>query len=167
MAIQAQTCRPRELTGRMVLVYLLAFFGVVFAVNFFMAHEAISTFGGVATESSYQAGLAFKAQEDAAHAQDARHWQVGGQITRAADGKVSLAINVADQAGAAPAHLVATARLVHPTDAQFDRSITLAEVSPGRFAGTTEAKDGQWDLVLELAKGSDRLFRSKNRVVLR
>jgi nitrogen fixation protein FixH len=158
--------RPRELTGRMVLIYLLAFFGAVFAVNAVLVHEATSTFGGVETESSYKAGLAFMAEENAAHAQDARGWRVTGHIARAAGGLVSLAIAVADPSGAPPAHLVAAARLVHPTDARFDRALTLAEVSPGHYAGTTEARDGQWDLVLELAQGEERMFRSKSRVVL-
>ncbi len=171
MTIRAQTPAPippkvRELTGRRVLFYLVAFFGVVFAVNAVMVHEATSTFGGVETESSYKAGLAFKAEEDAAHAQDARHWRVGGHIARDKAGEVTLEISAADPTGAVPAKLAATARLVHPTDARFDRPLTLAQVSPGHFRGTTDAPEGQWDLVLELRQGGDRLFRSKSRIVL-
>ena len=58
--------RPRELTGRAVLLILLAFFGVVIAVNLIMARYAVSTFAGVETESSYKAGLAFTAEHRAA-----------------------------------------------------------------------------------------------------
>ena len=50
---------PREVTGRMVLVCLVAFFAVVAGVNAVMIRAAVSTFGGVETESAYQAGLAF------------------------------------------------------------------------------------------------------------
>ena len=51
---------PRQLTGRMVLLCLLGFFGVVFGVNGILIHEALSTFGGVDTESAYQAGRKFE-----------------------------------------------------------------------------------------------------------
>src|SRR4028119_1468477 len=63
---------PRILTGRMVLYYFIAFFGVVFAMNFFMVRVAISSFSGVETESAYKAGLSFKNDLAAAHAPDAR-----------------------------------------------------------------------------------------------
>ena len=68
----------RPLTGRAVLAMLLGFFGLVIAVNLVMVRAAISTFGGVDTPSSYQAGLAFKAEEAAVAAQDAR----AGRSTR-------------------------------------------------------------------------------------
>ncbi len=166
-ATSKTSARSRELTGRMVLVYLLAFFGVVFVVNGIMVHMATSTFAGLATESSYKAGLAFKAEEDAAQAQDARHWHVAGHIARGTNGEVSLRIDVVNRDGAAPARrLAAQARLVHPTDARFDREIALAQTGAGRFAGTADAQAGQWDLVLELRNGSERLFRSRNRIVL-
>lgn len=158
--------RPRELTGRMVLAYLLSFFAVVFAVNFYMAHVAIATFTGVQTESSYEAGLAFEAQEEAARAQDARHWKVEGHLARSAAGEVTLQLAVADKNGVAPAHLTAAVRLVHPTQAEFDQAMTLAQVAPGHFVGTGDARAGQWDLVLELNQGAERVFRSKNRVIL-
>ena len=35
---------PRQLTGRMVLAMIVAFFAVIIGVNGFMAHEALSTF---------------------------------------------------------------------------------------------------------------------------
>ena len=62
----------RQLTGRTVLVWLVAFFGVVFAVNAVMIHAAISTFGGVETASSYKAGLAFEQEVEAGAARRTR-----------------------------------------------------------------------------------------------
>ena len=51
--------KPCELTGKHVLLCLLGFFGVVFAVNAVLVKAATSTFGGVETSSSYKAGLMF------------------------------------------------------------------------------------------------------------
>ena len=61
---------------------LVAFFGLVMVVNVVMVKAAISTFGGVDTQSSYQAGLAFKAEEAAAAAQNARDWPVDATLER-------------------------------------------------------------------------------------
>src|SRR5918993_1523470 len=73
---------PRILTGRMVLFYFIAFFGVIFAMNFYMVRVALSSFSGVETESAYKAGLSFKNDVAAAHAQDARHWAVEASLQR-------------------------------------------------------------------------------------
>src|SRR5262245_30122302 len=65
-----------QVTGRMVLAALLGFFGLVAGVNAAMIYAAVSTFGGVETESSYRAGLAFAREAATVAAQDARHWSV-------------------------------------------------------------------------------------------
>ena len=44
----------------MVLGFMIAFFAIIVGVNVFMAHAAISTFGGVETASSYHAGQMFE-----------------------------------------------------------------------------------------------------------
>ena len=68
-----RTKRPAaRLTGRMVLLCLVGFFGVVFGVNGILVHEALSTFGGVDTDSAYQAGRMFEQDVAMAKAQDAR-----------------------------------------------------------------------------------------------
>src|SRR3954468_20640724 len=50
---------PKQVTGRIVFSCFASFFAVVAAVNAVMVWAAVRTFGGVETESSYQAGLAF------------------------------------------------------------------------------------------------------------
>src|SRR5262249_61393294 len=67
----------RELTGRTVFVCLVGFFAVVAAANAVMIRAAVSTFGGLETESSYQAGLVFAREEAQARSQDALHWRGG------------------------------------------------------------------------------------------
>jgi nitrogen fixation protein FixH len=58
---------PKEVTGRMVLLCLIGFFFVVVGINAVMVRVAVSTFGGVETDSSYKAGLAFAKEAQAAH----------------------------------------------------------------------------------------------------
>lgn len=156
---------PRELTGRAVLMIILAFFGVVISVNVVMARFAVSTFGGVETESSYKAGLAFRSEEEAAAQQATRGWKVEADVESQGEERHVMLI-VRDATGKPLNGLEVTARLFHPTDARGDVALVLAAVGNGRYKGTATAHAGQWDMMLDLAQGGQRLFRSKNRVQL-
>jgi nitrogen fixation protein FixH len=160
--------RPqRELTGRFVLFCFLGFFFVVGAVNFVLIRAATSTFGGLETENAYQAGLAFNNELAAARAQDSRHWKVTGSVNRNRRGEAVVEIEVADQAGAPPIGLVAIMRLAHPTDSRFDHAVAITEANNARFRGVADAAPGQWDLVVDLMRDGERVFRSKSRIMLR
>lgn len=158
--------RRREVTGRAVLVCLVAFFAAVAGANAVMIGAALSTFGGVETESAYQAGLAFARETAAVAAQDALNWQVKANVSPAAD--ATLVEIVASDAGGRPlTGLRASARLAHPTDKRADHIVDLRETAPGRFQGTAGAAVGQWALEIELSRAGARMFRSRNRVFLR
>jgi nitrogen fixation protein FixH len=167
VSIEGDGCRAKEVTGRAVLVWLVAFFGIIAAVNVVMIRAAVSTYGGLETESSYQAGLAFARESADARAQDTLHWRVDARLSPARDGTTTLVIDARDADGHPLRGLAATARLVHPADQRDDHAVPLQEIQPGEFRGAAAAAAGQWDLVLELARDGNRVFRSKNRVVLR
>jgi nitrogen fixation protein FixH len=158
--------QPRELTGRIVLTWLVGFFAVVFAVNGVMAVAAISTFSGLDSDSPYQAGLAFDAEIAAARAQKALHWQVQATVARTEEGATRIEISAHDPDGVPLPGLGATASLVHPTDRRLDRDLALSEDAPGHFRGVTGPAVGQWDVVIDLSRDGARLFQSKNRVTL-
>src|SRR5262245_54035514 len=158
--------RPREVTGRMVLVSLVAFFAVVAGVNAVMIRFAVSTFGGVETQNSYQAGLAFGRELAAVKAQDALHWQVRGRAS-AADDATLVEVSAQDAADRPLAGLQASARLAHPTDRRLDHVVPLFEVGAGKFQGKTAPVAGQWMLVIELSREGERQFRSTNRMFVR
>jgi nitrogen fixation protein FixH len=157
---------PRRLTGWMVLIYLLAFFGLVTGVNGVMIYEALSTMRGVDTESAYQAGRMFEQDVAMIKAQDARHWQVEARLKSAPDG-TNLGLVARDEAGHVVTGMTAAARFERPTDRGLDRGIALTEESPGQYHGKTELIPGQWDLVIEISRQGQQLFRSRNRVVLK
>jgi nitrogen fixation protein FixH len=158
--------QPRELTGRIVLTWLVGFFAVVFAVNGVMAVAAISTFSGLDSDSPYQAGLAFDEEIAAARAQKALHWQVQATVARTEEGATRIEISAHDPDGVPLPGLGATASLVHPTDRRLDRDLALSEDAPGHFRGVTGPAVGQWDVVIDLSRDGARLFQSKNRVTL-
>src|SRR5262245_23816469 len=165
-SFQGDGCRAKEVTGRTVLVWLVAFFAIVALVNVAMIRAAVSTYGGVETESSYQAGLAFARESADARAQNALHWRVDARLSPVRGGATDIVIDARAADGRPLAGLAATARLVHPADQRDDHVMALRATGPGEFRGVTSAAAGQWDLVIELARGEARVFRSKNRVLL-
>jgi nitrogen fixation protein FixH len=158
---------PRRLTGRMVLFCLLGFFGVVFGVNGILIHEALSTFGGVDTDSAYQAGQMFEHDVAMAKAQDALQWRVEAKVTPMPDGARRVDVVARDAAGRPVRGMTLSAVFERPIDRRLDRGVTVTEDAPGRFHGSAEIAPGQWDLVIELSRQGDRQFRSRNRVVLK
>jgi nitrogen fixation protein FixH len=149
----------------MVLVALVGFFGFVMLVNIVMVHAAITTFGGVDTPSSYQAGLAFRAEEDAALAQAARNWQVDARIAPTAEG-AALYFDVRNTAGRPVTGVDVAARLTHPVDQRRDIAVVVSETGAGIYSGRVAADPGQWTLDLEIARAGERLFRSRNRITI-
>jgi nitrogen fixation protein FixH len=166
-APHAKQKQARILTGRAVLLWLIGFFVVVFAVNAVLVRAAISTFGGVETTSSYKAGLQFGHEVAVAERQDSLHWQVSGTLTRDGAGQAVLDVTARDAQNAPLADLTADARLAHPTDERLDHVSPIRPLTAGVFQGSAQAQPGQWDLIVDLYRGDKRVFRSRSRVSLR
>lgn len=158
---------PRPLTGRKVLLMLLAFFGVVIGVNMIMIRLAVSTLPGTDVDSAYSASLAYENEIAAAHDQDARDWKIDAHIQRASDGGATLQVEARDKHGRPMSGLKFQGRFERPTDRRADQPVAFAETGIGIYRGSaTTIAPGQWDLVLEGVAAGRRMFLSKNRVLL-
>jgi len=158
---------PKPLTGRKVLFMLVAFFGVVIAVNMVMMKLAILTLPGTDVDSAYSASLAYENEIAAAHDQDARNWKVDAHIQRSADGGATLQVEARDNSGKPMTGLKFHGRFERPTDRRADQPVTLAETGNGIYRGSASLiAPGQWDLVLEGDAAGRRMFLSRNRVLL-
>jgi nitrogen fixation protein FixH len=76
-------------------------------------------------------------------------------------------VTVRDASGRLLSGLAAIVRFHHPTDRRADVMQEVREIAPGRFAGSAVPAAGQWDLVIELLRGGERVFLSKSRVVIK
>ena len=162
---QAQPSRP--ITGRMVFFMMVAFFGVVIGVNVIMMRLAIQTLPGTEVDSAYSASLAYQKEIATAQAQSSRNWKVEAHVERSGQGGATLQVEARDNLGRPMSGLKFQGRFERPTDRRADHAISLAEVGIGIYRGNAEAiAPGQWDLVVEGAAGGQRLFLSKNRVLL-
>lgn len=158
---------PKPVTGRAVLCWLLAFFGVVIGVNAVMMALAISTMPGLETEKPYQAGIGYNAEIAAARAQEARRWKIVSHIDRNADGHVFVKVDARERDDTPLTRLGLTLRFARPTDQRSDRIIALKEHESGSYSGeAADVSSGVWDVELEADRGPERMFRSRNRVTL-
>jgi len=158
---------PKPLTGRMVLLVLVAFFGVVFGVNGLLMKLAIQTLPGTEVDSAYSASLAYEKEIAAARDQDARAWKVSAHVQRAPDGGATVQVEARDNKGMPMAGLTFQGRFERPTDRRADQPVGLTDVGGGIYRGSAALiAPGQWDLVLEGDAAGQRMFLSKNRVLL-
>ena len=158
---------PRAVTGRMVFAMMVAFFATVIGVNLVMVRLAIQTLPGTEVDSAYSASLAYEKEIATARAQSARNWKVDAHVERSGQGGATLRVEARDREGRPMSGMAFKGRFERPTDRRADRLVALAEVSAGIYRGNADAiAAGQWDLVLEGELDGERLFLSKNRVVL-
>lgn len=143
------------LTGRHVLIAILAFFGVIFAVNGVMTYFALSTFSGLAVDDAYRKGLRYNQQIAAADAQTAKGWQ--GELAYH-DGPGVLRLVLVDRAELPLRDLRVEGVLGRPASAQEDRAIAFVQTTPGVYeASVGLLPGGQWSARLSAYQGSEAM----------
>lgn len=143
----------RPFTGRHMAAILVAGFGVVIAVNLFMARLAVTTFGGVVVENSYVASQEFNTWLDAADKAKALGWEP--RATRASDGRVTIAFT---GPSSLPSELSAVAR--HPLGRLPDARLSFTRTGPGKFISNGKLPEGRWTLRLE-GRGDTSTWRGE------
>lgn len=156
------------LKGGHVLAIILTFFGIVIGVNVIMMTLAVRTLPGTDEDSPYRASLAYEGEIHAAAAQDRRAWRVEAHVTRDTDGHAVLRVEARDRDGTPLEGVAFSGRLERPADKRGDRVVALTGGGAGIYRGAVaDIAAGQWDLVLEGERGSERVFLSRNRIVLK
>jgi len=131
----------KEITGRTVLIGMVAFFGLIVAVNMVFVYFALDSWPGLSTEKAYEKGLAYNDKLAAAEAQAAKGWT--SRITIAADGRVS--VRLADAGGTGIDGLSVGLHLKRPTREGIDRQLSLIQAEPGLYEGRVEnLPGGRW-----------------------
>ena len=162
-ATEEQDRPGRKLTGRKVLVILLAFFGVIATVDAIMIYFAKTTFRGLDGDRPYEAGLSFNRDLEAAREQEKLGWTVDMGVEAGSTGARVVA-RPRDKSGQAISGLSVRVRFRHPTDRGRDSIVPMPETSQGVYSGPVSASSGSWLIDLEMEKGGKVVFRSKNRV---
>ena len=141
-------------TGRHMAAILVAFFGVVIAVNITMAVFAGSTFGGLVVENSYVASQRFNGWLEKARQEEALGWTIG--LKRAAAGRLE-----ADLAGNGQA--IAAARIAilarHPLGQLPERKLGFRALGNGRYESVEPLPAGRWILHVEASADGQAIHR--------
>lgn len=138
-----------KLTGRDVLLWLIAFFGLIIAVNAYFITLSVTTFRGEDEQKPYLQGIEYN-QTLARHAKQAKlDWKASMSATRLASGVVRVAVIVADAQDRPQTQLKLAGELRHPSDETRDHAIMLRESGKGRYiADIRGVAPGAWDVIV-------------------
>lgn len=134
--------KRQAFTGRHMTGILVAFFGVVIAVNVLNARYASATFGGEVVENSYVASQDFNRWLDEAKNEKALGWDE--VTTWRPDGRLVVAVK------GAPANVGVAGMARHPLGRLPDRSIAFEPIGGGRFLSRQALPDERWQIRLTL-----------------
>ena len=158
----------KELTGKHVLFLLIAFFGIIFAVNARLIYLSQSSWTGLETHDAYRKGLKYNQQLSSLEAQNTRGWTMSILQEKNPDGGVKITANPKDKNGKILSGLSLSVELKRPTNEGIDRKFSLKETGLGEYKGQSEKISlGKWYLFVTAIRDKEVLYRSKNVLYLK
>lgn len=140
------TCK---LTGRGVLVWLGAFFGLILVTNIVFITLAVRTFRGEDEQRPYLQGVEYN-RALARRAEQARQgWQASIAASRLESGAVRATVSIAGSDGKPLSGVKLVGELRHPANENLDRPLRFHEVAPGHYeAQAGKVLAGVWDVLV-------------------
>ncbi len=151
-----------RLTGWHVLAMLVAFFGVVFAANFYMAYLSQKSWTGLLPGNGYEASIKYDKEAARVRAMLAKGWKT--HLLVRPNGMV--AIKVEDNKGRPVTALKATAQLGRPASDREDRTVTLKETKVGVYAIDEPLKSGAWRMLVSFTRDGKEVWRAHARFMI-
>ena len=160
--MSARPSASGQFTGRHMLAIMLAFFGVIIAVNVTMAVFANTSWTGFVVRNSYVAGLDFNRKTEQARRQAALGWTSEIAV---ADGALRFALTDAD-GKAVPLHR-GEVTLRRPVSDAEDVTVALLPGPGGALVARLDIRDGSWIATVSADAGRDAPWREATRFLLR
>lgn len=163
MSIETRPNTTKPFTGRKMLALLIGFFAVVTAVNGIFITVALRTFPGMTEANPYQTGLDYNRVLEAAEALRALGWRLDVTVENRQPAVFSL--RIVDEDGRPVDGVDVAATLRRPSDKAEDRDLVLDQVGSGTYQMKTPAlAEGNWDVVLHLARPDGSRFTVERRI---
>jgi nitrogen fixation protein FixH len=143
-----------RVTGRFVFGLLIAFFGVIVAVNVTMAVLASTSWTGLAVENGYVASQHFNKGLELLRQQEKLGWT---EKLEASNGALILEVKRRD--GSPISHLDVTAKATRPIGDREDTDVTLVETRPGHYVSQVVLAPGRWQIDIAARKSENESFR--------
>lgn len=144
----------KQLTGRHVLITLLAFFGVMLAVNAYFTVVAVKTFRGEDVPRSYRQGLEYNQTINARDMQVKKGWSASVNVLPQGDA-ARVVVKIVDEQGNPVPNLQLQGKVRHPTDTTLDRPVIFQWDGTEHYTASLNVSEGRWKLVANARKLSD------------
>lgn len=154
----------RKLTGRHVLFILLAFFSVLFVVNFIFVYLAVTSFSGEDTPKSYRQGIEYNSTIQSRASQAELNWDVKANHIALSDGKTRIIVEFTNAKNRPVSDLALSGLLRHPTFKSHDQAITLDHIGSGRYDASVDLPKGQWRLQVDAIDQNHRSFKFAHEI---
>ncbi|MEP0340040.1 MAG: FixH family protein [Alphaproteobacteria bacterium] len=155
----------RPITGKMVLIWIVAFFAVIIAVNLTFVYFALDSWPGLTTQKAYEEGVAYNKTLESAARQDAMGWRSHvalGPSTPKGTRMLTLTMTGPD---GPLAGLAAQARLTRPLGKGLTVDAKLAEDRPGLYAALLRLPAlGRWQVEVTARAPDGRSFRMVHEI---
>ncbi|WP_219894147.1 FixH family protein [Aquisediminimonas profunda] len=129
----------KRFTGWHMTAILVGFFSIVIAVNVYMAHAAISTFGGTVVDNSYVASQEFNGWLAAAKKQQQLGWKTGVSLDSRRHVRIAASL-----AGGAIEGLNGSGQASHPLGATLPITLTFSVAADGSLQSAQALPTGRW-----------------------
>jgi nitrogen fixation protein FixH len=160
--MRAQASKHREFTGGHLLALMIAFFGVIIAVNLTLATFARSSWTGTVVANSYVASQHFNERAAEGRAQAALGWSGSLEI-----GSGGISYRLVDKSGSPIPLRAVKVSLRRPAYAAEDQTIELASAGEGTFTWENVIRDGIWIAEVHADAGMAAPYREVRRIVVR
>jgi len=155
---------PRQITGRMVLIGFILFFGTITAVNGVLMYFALNTWPGLVTEDAYIKGLNYNDTIAASESQDRLAWNIDAKFE---NGK-ELRIRIVDKSQTPVTGLSIEAALTRPLGAHNIVILTMNEIQPGLYgAEFLTPMPGRWMVDLKAVSSEGSTSTSRHEIMVK
>lgn len=158
MTMHTENHQQREFTGKHMLIIMIAFFGVIMAVNFTMASLASRSWTGLVVKNSYVASQHYNEELQAARSQRQRGWASSIEY---ANGRMDFVLADRDGNPVVLDQLSVVAE--RPVAENQDRDAVLIHQGKGLYLANIDLAEGVWNLRIEGNSG-DKAFRRDDRI---
>ncbi len=148
--------KPFRVTGWHVLFSVVAFFGVVIAVDSLFLVLAYRSHPGQVSVTPYEDGLAYNRAVAQRRAQAAMGWTA----TAATDAR-GVVVEVADAQGQPVSGLKLTGLLRRPATEAGELPLKFEEAAPGRYRAPAKPAAGAWDVHVQT---QGQVFQAERRL---
>ena len=154
-----ETKKTGEFTGRHMALIMVAFFGVIIAVNGFMAYMATASWTGILAKNGYVASQDFNAELAVRRAQD----RLGFQSLLRYDNE-AIIFSFRNRSDQALVGFDVSLKIGRPVNESEDHQYVLNETKPGIYSEKVKLAPGQWNVDIIANDKASRRYHRKVRL---